>query len=113
MVQQIKQAGGTMPVRLETDLEKRVVKAAEQKGWWALKLVAVGHRGFPDRWFIRPAAYSGQQMAHPEIVLIEFKAFNKRTRKLQDYVLDKLQAMGFEVHRNVDTWEKAKEILEL
>ena len=99
-----------MPVRLESDLEKRVVKAAEKKGWWAVKLVAVGHRGFPDRWFLAPPLVEG---GAPHIILIEFKAYNKRTRKLQDYVLDKLQNLGFEVHRNVDTYAKAKEILGL
>jgi hypothetical protein len=92
-----------MPIRLESDLEKKVVKAAEKKGWWALKLVCVGHRGFPDRWFLKER----------EIVIIEFKAPGKRARKIQVWVCDKLRGLGFEVHQEVDTWEEAKEILDL
>lgn len=96
-----------MPIRLESDLEKRVVKAAEAKGWWALKLVCVGHRGFPDRWFIRKSA------GEPEVIIIEFKAPGKRARKLQLWVCDKLTDIGFDVHAQVDTWEDAAEILRL
>lgn len=99
-----------MPIRLESDLEQRVVKAAEKKGWWALKLVCVGHRGFPDRWFIRKSTDS---VPEPEIVIIEFKAPGKRARKLQVWVCDKLRKVGFRVHEDVDTWEQAKEILGL
>lgn len=95
-----------MPVRLESDLEKRVVKAAEKKGWWALKLVAIGRRGFPDRWFIRG---NGE----PEIIIIEFKAPGKRARKLQKWVCERLEKIGFEVWWDVDDWELAKDILDL
>jgi len=98
-----------MPVRLESDLEKRVVKAAEAKGWWALKLVCVGHRGFPDRWFIREGLYPET----PEIIIIEFKAPGKRARKLQLWVCQKLTQIGFEVYPQVDNWEDAAEILGL
>jgi len=95
-----------VPTRLETDLEKKVCKEAEEKGWWALKLVCVGHRGFPDRWFIRGSG-------DPEIIIIEFKAPNKRARKLQLWVCQKLENIGFQVHRQVDTYEEAAEILGL
>lgn len=100
-----------MPVRLESELEKRVCKAAERKGWWALKLVAVGHRGFPDRWFIRSGERTHQE--HPEIIIIEFKAEGKRARKLQVWVCEQLTKLGFEVHREIDNWEDAKRILSL
>ena len=96
-----------MPVRLESDLEKRVVKAAERKGWWALKLTCIGHRGFPDRWFIRPGT------DHPEIILIEFKAPGKRARKLQAWVCNRLREVGLEVYQDIDDWATAKEILGL
>jgi len=99
-----------MPVRLESDLEQRVVKAAEKKGWWALKLVCVGHRGFPDRWFIGPPLIEN---AAPSIIIMEFKAPGKRARKLQVWVCEKLRQMGFEVHENIDNWEDAKRILGL
>lgn len=92
-----------MPVRLESDLEQRVCREAEAAGWWALKLVCVGHRGFPDRWFIR----------EDDIVIIEFKAPGKRARKLQEWVCTRLRSMGLEVHVGVDDYEQAKEILGL
>ncbi len=96
-----------MPRRLESDLEKRVVKAAEDSGWTALKLVAVGRRGMPDRWFIKPG---------PVIKIIEFKresTYAPRVRKLQQYVCDRLTDLGFEVHAGINSWEDAKEILDL
>lgn len=92
-----------MPIRLESDLEKRICKEAKVYGWWPLKLVCVGHRGFPDRWFLKP----------DRVIIIEFKAPNKRARKLQRWVCDKLVEMGFEVHLDIDDYETAKEILNL
>jgi len=97
-----------MPVRLESDVEKRVVRAAEKAGWWALKLVAIGRRGFPDRWFIRKGS-DGK----PEIVIIEFKAPGRTGRKLQVWVCEQLEKMGFEVFINVDNYEEAAKILRL
>lgn len=90
-----------MPIRLESDVEKRVCKEAERLGWWALKLVCVGHRGFPDRWFIR----------ENQIVIIEFKAPGKRARKIQVWVADKLIAMGLDVHLDIDDYEDAMRLL--
>ena len=100
-----------MPIRLESDLERRVVKAAEEKGWWALKLVCVGHRGFPDRWFIRGGEHTHQE--YPEIIIIEFKRVSKRVTKLQEWVCKKLEDVGFEVWWNVEDYEQAKKILGL
>jgi hypothetical protein len=95
-----------VPVRLESDIETRVCKQAEQEGWWALKLVCMGHRGFPDRWFI-----CGDEEYGPRIVIIEFKAPGKRARKLQRWVCDRLTRMGFEVHLDIDDYEQAMAIL--
>ena len=91
-----------MSVRLEGDIEKRVRDAATADGWWVLKLVCLGHRGFPDRWFIKPG---------PTIVLMEFKRPGKKVRKLQEHVCKKLEALGFEVWWDVDNYEVAMEIL--
>ena len=99
-----------MPVRLESDLERRVCDRAQVKGWWPLKLVAIGHRGFPDRWFIRESSSYNHA---PEIIIIEFKAPGKRARKLQVWVCDRLRTMGFEVHQEVDNYEDAARILGL
>ena len=92
-----------MPIRLESDVEKRACRLAEKAGWQALKLVCVGHKGFPDRWFIKPG---------PVIVIIEFKAPGKRARKLQRYVCAMLSKLGFEVHEEVDNVDDAMRILE-
>lgn len=99
-----------MPVRLESDIEKRVCKQAEKEGWWPLKLVAIGHRGFPDRWFIKESKY-GYSCGLPHIVIIEFKAPGKRARKLQEYVCGKLKDLGFDVYLNIDDYEVAMKIL--
>ena len=96
-----------MPSRLESEIEKRVCKQATLEGWWALKLVCNGHRGFPDRWFIRSNVGDNQ----PTIVLMEFKAPGKRARKLQEWVCQRLEDIGFNVHRNVDDYSMAMEIL--
>lgn len=98
-----------MPIRLESDLENRVCHEASDKGWWALKVQVLGHRGFPDRWFVRRA----QGGHYPEIIMIEFKAPGKKPRKLQVYVCAKLRSVGFEVHECVDNYEDAKRILRL
>jgi hypothetical protein len=99
-----------MPARLESQIERTVVNAARKDGWTVLKLVALGHRGFPDRWFIKePVDHCG----HPQIVLIEFKAPGRRSRKLQVYVNAMMRGLGFEVHENVDTVAEGKEILDL
>lgn len=92
-----------MPIRLESDVERRACKLAEDRGWQALKLVCVGHKGFPDRWFIKPG---------PVIVIIEFKAPGKRARKLQRYVCAMLAKLGFNVHEEVDNVDEAMRILD-
>ncbi len=96
-----------MPIRLETDVETKVCEAAEKQGWAALKLVAIGRRGFPDRWFIKPG---------PRIVIIEFKRpgqYQVRVRKLQKFIGDWLTHLGFEVHLGINDYDTAAEILGL
>ena len=99
-----------MPARLESQIERTVVNAARSDGWTVLKLVALGHRGFPDRWFIKPPI---SHCGHPEIILIEFKAPGRRSRKLQKHVNGMMRMLGFEVFEDVDTVAKGKEILGL
>ena len=91
-----------MPSRLESDVEKATVKWAKDNGWQAWKLVNLGSRGFPDRWFVKPG---------PTIVIIEFKAPGKRARKLQVYICKLLIELGFNVFLDVDDEEVAKRIL--
>ena len=91
-----------MPSRLESAVEKNSVKWAKEQGWQAWKLVNLGSRGFPDRWFVKPG---------PKIVIIEFKAPGKRARKLQVHICRMLIELGFNVHLDVDDEELAKRIL--
>jgi hypothetical protein len=91
-----------MPSRLESDIERRVVARAKLEGWIVLKLVALGHRGFPDRWFIKPG---------PRIIIMEFKSPGQRSRKLQVYVNSLLRDLGFTVHEDVTEFEQAMAFL--
>ena len=73
----------------ESVIEKAVVKHATQQGWWCLKLHIINHAGFPDRLCLGNNA---------QIKFLEFKATNKKPRKLQMWVINKLKNMGFDVH---------------
>ena len=91
-----------MSGRIERDIERKVCKQAEREGWLALKLVCLGHRGFPDRWFIREG---------PTIVLIEFKKPGEKPRKLQRHVCKMLQKMGMNVHNGIDNYDDGMQAL--
>lgn len=91
-----------MPARLESLVERRVARQAEKEGWEAAKLRNAGKAGWPDRWFIRPG---------PVVVIIEFKQVGKVAGPLQIYWVNRLKAMGFNVHKDITTFEEAMEIL--
>lgn len=89
--------------KLETDVEGPACDYAKKTGWLPCKLVNLGSRGWPDRWFFKPG---------PIIVIIEFKRPGKEARKLQQYVGELLAEMGFEVYLGVDNLDDAKRILD-
>ena len=91
-----------MSGRLESAVEKAAVRWAKENGWQAWKLVNLGSRGFPDRWFVKPG---------PTIVIIEFKAPGKKVRKLQAHICRLMIELGFNVFIDVDDEEVAKRIL--
>lgn len=73
----------------ESAVEKEFRKQAKASGWWPLKLKIISHAGFPDRMLLK----------HPgRIKFVELKATGKKPRKLQKWVLGKLNELGFECH---------------
>ena len=73
---------------------------AERHGWLVYKFEAPGHRGVPDRLFIRNGT----------VVFIEVKRPGEEARDLQDYVQNKMRMKGALVF-TVDNLEEAKRIL--
>lgn len=74
--------------RVETDIEGKAVKYAEERGWWAAKFVSPGRRGVPDRIFIRDG----------RVLFIEFKKDGKEPTAQQLKKHRDMVAHGAEVH---------------
>jgi len=89
--------------KLEVDVENRSCAYAKRTGWIPAKLVNLGERGWPDRWFLKPG---------PRIIIIEFKRPGQKLRPLQKYKCKILRGLGFEVHEGVDNFDDAKRILD-
>lgn len=75
--------------RREFYIEARVIKHAKSLGWRQRKMVFVGRRGCPDRWFMRQ---DGQ------LVIIEFKDKNGKLSPHQRREVNWLTSTGFNVH---------------
>jgi hypothetical protein len=67
---------------LESQLEQKVIKYAEEMGYLTFKVSPISSRGWPDRVFIN---YSGLH------IYIELKKSGKKIRKLQAYRISQLQ----------------------
>jgi hypothetical protein len=75
--------------RLESDVEDKVVAAANRMGILHAKLNLSGRRGWPDRVFLFPGRHA---------LFIEFKRPGKKTvDKLQEYIHGQLRKLGFTV----------------
>jgi len=83
----------------ESDLERRVKKAAEGLGFLFLKTTCA--RGFPDRMILGRAA---------QIAFMELKQPGKKPRANQLHWMDRLNRYGFPA-RWVDNFEDAEEFL--
>lgn len=81
--------------QLEGAIERKACANALLMGVDNIKLKAIGKNGWPDRLFLIPGGRP---------LLIEFKRFGERTRKLQDYIHGNLRALGYQVeaHDTVD-----------
>lgn len=87
---------------LEKEVEKYLCSQVKNELFgWALKFVSPGQNGVPDRVVLIPQG---------RIYFVETKAPNKKLRKLQGYVCNKIQALGFSVLR-IDTVEKADDFV--
>jgi hypothetical protein len=70
---------------LEKDIERKVCKWAQDRGWLAYKFTSPGRRSVPDRIFARAG----------RIVFIEFKRPGGRLTDLQRREIHRLQRAGF------------------
>lgn len=74
---------------IESPIETWVCNEAVKHGWLCRKLKWIGRRGGPDRFFVKAG----------RIVLIEFKAPEKKAKDGQLSELEILRAAGVEVHQ--------------
>lgn len=88
---------------LEKDIESRVCRYAEKRGWRAMKFVSPNYRSVPDRIFFK----------HPgRVFFIEFKKPGQKPTEKQKREIDRLKAEGFDVFV-VDNVEEGKTIIDL
>lgn len=71
--------------RLESSIERAIVKYAKSKGVLVRKLNGEGERGWPDRMFL----YAGR------VLFLELKQPGKQPTKLQAAKIRELRANGF------------------
>ena len=86
----------------ESNIEKKVCEYAKSKGWLNYKWVSPNNRGVPDRLFFKAG----------KMVIVEFKAANKKATKLQQYHINLLQQHSFSVHV-IDNIEAGKELIDV
>lgn len=72
----------------ESKIEKKVCKYATDQGWLVYKFSSPGHRGVPDRIFMRNGV----------MFFIEFKALGKKPTKLQEAVAERIEKQEFGVY---------------
>lgn len=72
---------------LESKIEEKVQKFAEERGWLVRKLKWIGRRAAPDRFYARTG----------RIVLVEFKQAGKKPDPLQEREHKRLREHGVEV----------------
>lgn len=87
---------------LESNLENRVVKWAKKRRLESLKLNVQGKRHYPDRLFFIPGG-------RPAI--IEFKREGKKPRPAQQFVLNLLKALNYDIYY-FETYKEAVAWLE-
>lgn len=72
---------------LESVVQSRIVKRYEAQGWFVVKLVLTSKPGIPDLLCLKDG----------KAVFIEVKRPGEKPRALQDYRINELRGMGFEV----------------
>jgi len=81
----------------ESKIERKLVNEIKKRGGLALKFTPAGQRGYADRVLLLPGGRS---------VFVELKAKDEKMKKLQAKRAAELEALGFRVYRNVDSYEK-------
>lgn len=89
-------------VMLEKRIEQRLVAKAKEAGGMAIKWVAPGFAGVPDRIVFLPGG---------KIILVELKAPGQRATVFQDRVHGILRGLGADV-RVVDSFQKVDILFE-
>lgn len=72
---------------LESKVQSRIIKRYEAQGWFVVKLVLTSKPGIPDLLCLKDG----------KAVFIEVKRPGEKPRPLQDYRIDELRRMGFDV----------------
>lgn len=75
----------TKPVQTEAEVERKFVNLVKERGALCYKFVSPGNPGVPDRILILPDG---------RVMFVEMKSAVGRTKKLQDYQLEKLSRQG-------------------
>lgn len=87
---------------LESEVEKKLCKRVKDElHGRAFKFVSPGQNGVPDRIVLIPMG---------RIYFVETKAPGKKLRRLQEWVVNLIRSLGFEVLR-IDTLEKVDEFV--
>ena len=87
---------------MEKDVESYLVRKVRAAGGTALKLVSPGFAGVPDRLILMPGGRA---------LFAETKDRDKRPRKRQRFVHDRLRGLGFQVF-TPDTREAVDKMME-
>jgi Holliday junction resolvase len=73
--------------RTEADIQKKLIKNLEKKGWMVVKLIQTTTNGIPDLLLMRDK----------KVVFIEVKHRGARSTPLQEYVQNKIRECGIDV----------------
>ena len=90
-----------MQIESEKLIEKKLTNEVNALGGWCLKLLSAHITGLPDRLCL----FSGGR-----ILFVELKTTNKKPRKIQLFIHNKLRALGFRVEV-VDTSEQIERLI--
>lgn len=85
---------------LESFVEARIIRDAQKRGWWQVKIMKTSKKGVMDRVFIRRG----------RVVWMELKRFGKEPNRQQELRAEEMRAHGAEVHW-VDNYDDAMRIL--
>lgn len=76
-----------MGVKLESGIQRRIIKEYERAGWYVVKLVLTNKPGIPDLLLLKDG----------KVRFVEVKRKGETPRPLQQYRHDELASLGFEV----------------